>query len=105
MESPQPADTWSGLGQAPAKFKLGKVVITAGAINDIPQEESREALARHSQGDWGLLCPQDREENDKALETGQAQLMSTWKSQGGIAYWIITEWDRSVTTILLPGEY
>jgi hypothetical protein len=60
-------------------------------------------LARHATGDWGELCAFDRQQNAVALCTGQRVLSSYPVGEGKI--WIITEADRSVTTILLPEEY
>jgi len=85
-------------------FKLGQVVATQGVINTISQNETQEALARHSIGDWGCVNPYDREVNNDALVNG-GRLLSVYQTSEGIDFWIITEWDRSVTTILLPSEY
>jgi hypothetical protein len=62
------------------------------------------ALQRHVTGDWGELCPEDIEANEQALLNG-ARLLSAYRSAKGVKFWIITEWDRSVTTILLPEDY
>ena len=86
------------------KFSLGQVVATPGALEGIPQEEVIAALRRHHHGDWGELCPEDREENDRSLLDG-GRLFSAYASQAGTRFWIITEADRSVTTVLLPDEY
>ena len=86
------------------RFPLGQVVITRGAISDIPADEVRECLLRHAEGDWGDVSQEDWSENDEALKN-ESRLMSSYLSKAGIRFWIITEWDRSVTTILLPLEY
>ncbi len=86
------------------RVPLGQVVITQGALHDLPAEEVQESLLRHAEGDWGDLCEEDRAQNDEALEH-EARLMSRYRTKNGIPFWIITEWDRSVTTILLPEEY
>ena len=86
------------------RFPLGQVVITDGAINELSADEVRECLLRHAEGDWGDLSPEDWELNDEALEN-EGRLLSRYVSQNGQPFWIITEWDRSVTTILLPEEY
>jgi hypothetical protein len=84
---------------------LGKVVATPGAIKLL--SESGEGpfgyLARHATGDWGELCAFDRRQNEIALREGNRVLSSYPVGEGKI--WIITEADRSVTTILLPEEY
>jgi hypothetical protein len=61
-------------------------------------------LARHSRGDWGELCPADKWANDRALREGD-RLLSAYKTSTGERLWVITEADRSATTILLPSEY
>jgi hypothetical protein len=86
------------------KFSLGHIVATPGALRDIPNEEILAALARHANGDWGTLEPHDLAVNESALANG-GRLFSAYDSLGGIRFWIITEWDRSATTILLPEEY
>ena len=96
-------------------FELGRVVMTSGVKERMEQDPSMKSfldgcLKRHSVGDWGYLDEEDRKINDAALEaerTGEGELdslMSVYKKDGS-EYWIITEWDRSVTTILLPDEY
>ena len=86
------------------RFPLGHVVITPGANSDIPADEVQECLLRHAVGDWGDVSQEDWSTNDDALKN-EARLMSRYLSQAGIRFWIITEWDRSVTTILLPMDY
>ena len=86
------------------RFPLGQVVITQGALHDLPAEEVQESLLRHAEGDWGDVCKEDWAQNDEALEH-EARLLSSYRTKKGIRFWIITEWDRSVTTILLPLEY
>jgi hypothetical protein len=61
-------------------------------------------LSRHACGNWGDLCEADRQENARALRQG-GRLMSTYTLKNGQTLWIITEADRSVTTLLLPLEY
>jgi hypothetical protein len=62
------------------------------------------ALARHAAGDWGELDEEDRRTNDEALEH-EFRLVSSYTTSSKIKFWIITEYDRSATTILLPDEY
>ena len=96
-------------------FELGRVVMTSGVKERMEQDPSMRSfldgcLKRHSVGDWGYLDEDDRKINDAALEverTGEGEpdsLMSVYRKDGS-EYWIITEWNRSVTTILLPCEY
>ena len=63
-----------------------------------------EFLIRHKNGDWGELDPEDRRENERALVFG-SRLLSAYATRTGEALWVITEADRSATTLLLPEEY
>ncbi|MGE4181485.1 MAG: hypothetical protein AB7J34_16810 [Limisphaerales bacterium] len=83
---------------------LGRTVITANAAAVLAESDVLRALFRHSTGDWGNLCPEDRAPNDGALIEG-TRLLSSYRSQTGIVFWIITEADRSLTTVLLPEDY
>lgn len=85
-------------------FPLGKLVATPGVLDNIPTPYIYEAIQRHQSGDWGDLCREDREQNDRALERGE-RLLSSYRTPFGVKFWIITEADRSVTTVLLPDEY
>jgi hypothetical protein len=62
-------------------------------------------LRRHLHGDWGDLSDSDRRQNDAALKSGEDRLFSSYQVTRDLKLWIITEWDRSVTTLLLPSEY
>jgi hypothetical protein len=83
---------------------LGQLAATPGAIAAIPQKTIIHALGRHARGDWGEVDEEDKAANDLALNVG-ARLLSAYESANRTRFWIITEADRSVTTILLPGEY
>lgn len=83
--------------------ELGRVVITRGANEELNSQDVAVALWRHAQGDWGDVCKADKRSNDEALQDGE-RLLSAYASNG-TKFWIITEWDRSATTILLPDEY
>lgn len=87
----------------PICFPLGQVAITANASLRLSTEEVFTALKRHASGDWGDLCPEDSLANDAALQHG-GRLLSAY-GQGVNRIWIITEADRSVTTVLLPDDY
>jgi hypothetical protein len=89
-----------------SKFHLGQTVITPGALNALLRQGESPAkfLARHAKGDWGDVCAEDKAFNDEALITG-TRLMSAYTTTNGTKIWIITEADRSVTTLLLPEEY
>lgn len=86
------------------KFPLGSIVTTPGALAELETTDVVTALCRHAKGDWGELCEEDRNENEFALDK-YLRLFSVYRSQRGIKFWVITEADRSVTTVLLPSEY
>lgn len=88
------------------KFSLGQVVATPGAIDALARsgQSPMEFLNRHAVGDWGEVDEQDRQANDDSVVHG-ARLLSVYRTKLGDRIWIITEWDRSVTTLLLPDEY
>ena len=86
------------------KFKLGQVVMTRGALEELSQEDISNALTRHVGGDWGEVCKEDQRENELALKEG-FRIFSVYRTAQGIKFWVITEADRSVTTLLLPEEY
>ena len=87
-------------------FDLGQVVGTPGALQALQEAELEpiEILIRHVTGDWGELDDEDKEENELSVEQG-FRILSSYKLETGVKIWVITEWDRSVTTILLPSEY
>lgn len=85
-------------------FPLGNVVITPNALDQLTQADIQRGLQRHSAGDWGELDVEDRQENDRALQIGM-RLLSSYRSTAGATYWIITEADRSATTLLMPDDY
>ena len=87
----------------PALFTLGQIVITSNASFHLATEEVLTAMRRHASGDWGDLCPEDAMANDDALKHG-GRLFSAY-GHNAERFWIITEADRSVTTILLPQDY
>jgi len=66
-------------------------------------QEIVAAFGRYQRNDWGELCPEDKAVNDQAAEGGERVMASYQTSKGKV--WIITEWDRSATTILFLSEY
>jgi hypothetical protein len=86
-----------------ALFPLGNIVVTTNAMAKLSHFEYIPAVVRHAQGDWGNLDPEDARRNDDALEHGD-RILSAYGT-GSRRFWIITEADRSVTTILLPEDY
>ena len=87
-----------------AVFRLGRIVATPNALQSIAQEDILMGIKRHQAGDWGDLETADREANDRALKVGE-RILSAYNGSTGIRFWIITEADRSVTTVLLPEDY
>ena len=83
---------------------LGRVLATPGALKALSEagEHPFAYLDRHAMGDWGELCETDRRENARSLRYGWRVLSSYEVGEGRV--WVITEADRSVTTILLPEE-
>ena len=90
-----------------ARFSPGQVVMTAGVDELVRQGRLNPVpyLRRHLHGDWGDLSGDDRRLNDAALASGEDRLFSSYQVMPDLKLWIITEWDRSVTTLLLPSEY
>jgi hypothetical protein len=87
-----------------AKFRLGRIVSTPNAINHLTQEDILTAIQRHQAGDWGDMDEHDRRENELSLKRG-LRLLSVYYAGNGTKFWLITEADRSVTTVLLPEDY
>jgi hypothetical protein len=89
-----------------ARFPPGQIVATSGALAAL--EEAGESpgilLKRHLSGDWGEVDEHDRREDELSIAQG-FRLLSAYPLSNGIKLWIITEADRSSTTILLPSEY
>jgi hypothetical protein len=90
--------------ELPPLFSLGKIVATPGALEYVPPADRVIALLRHSRGDWGDTGPEDSADNELSLKDG-FRLLSVYHTESKLKFWIITEADRSVTTILLPEEY
>jgi hypothetical protein len=89
-----------------AKFPSGQIVATPGAIELLDKNgmSGSSVLTRHFQGDWGDLDEEDIEQNNFSLENKQ-RVLSSYVLPDSTKVWVITEWDRSVTTILLPEDY
>ncbi len=95
-------------------FELGDVVMTAEVARMVDEEDDAfvivlDCLQRHSEGDWGDRCEEDRRMNDEAIEAERDgeetdRLFSAYETGIGKLY-VITEWDRSTTTVLTPEEY
>ena len=87
-----------------AKFPLGRTVATPCTLAKVPADEMQSALRRHHIGDWGDLDEHDRQENERSLREG-GRLLSVFCTKAGVKFYIITEHDRTVTTVMLPDEY
>ena len=87
-----------------AKFELGSTYITANARNVLNPTDVMIALQRHVRGDWGDVSREDAAENELSLTAG-FRILSVYHDSNQVKFWIITEADRSVTTVLLPDDY
>jgi hypothetical protein len=96
----------SGKDRLRPKFSLGRVVATPGALRALEEANQNpfEFLARHQAGDWGELCEEDKRDNEFSVGNG-FRILSAYRTRNNTKIWIITEADRSVTTLLLPDEY
>jgi len=99
------------IAKAQPKFSLGQIVATPGALEVLQKagQSAAEFLQRHERGEWGDVCPEDRQANDQSLLDG-SRILSAYRTSLGEKLWIITEaaddsGSRSVTTLLLPSEY
>jgi hypothetical protein len=86
------------------RFDVGQLRATPGAIEKIDENDFFNCFVRHMAGDWGDLDEHDWKANDDAVEF-DSRIISVYEDRCGIRFWIITEADRSSTTILLPEEY
>lgn len=87
-------------------FETGTIVATSGVFDLMMKQDGLDVtpyLYRHTQGDWGDLSPEDQDMNNQALFL-ENRIFSAYETEYG-RIWIITEWDRSITTVLLPEEY
>ena len=91
-----------------AKFPLGDLVVTTNAAAKLNAIDAFELLVRHESGDWGEVCEEDRETNEHALKDA-SRLFSVYEREGEnkcrVRFYVITEWNREATTILLPEDY
>lgn len=87
-------------------FPLGQIVATPNALDTLARYgvQPAELIDRHVGGDWGELPTEDAKANDAALKNGE-RLLSSYPLGQGVKVWIITEWDRSATTLLMPDDY
>lgn len=93
---------------AKPRFMLGRILMTPGAIEAMQAARVKPSslIVRHMTGDWGDLDATDKRHNEQALKPAMPlRILSSYKLGEHETVWIITEWDRSVTTLLLPSEY
>lgn len=94
-----------------SNFSLGKLLVTRGiaekALHDVSfYDFVKTSIDRYVLRDWGDLCEDDKKLNDEAVETGESRIHAAYiRPETDEKIWIITEWDRSATTILFPDEY
>lgn len=86
------------------QFPLGQTVVTRTALSVLSAFDIAGALYRHQRGDWGEVGREDWQANERALKNGE-RLLSVYRTAEGTKFYIISEWDRSLTTILLPEDY
>jgi hypothetical protein len=88
------------------RFRLGQVVATPGALAALEEahQSPQEFLERHQSGDWGEVGAEDWKENELSVRKN-FRVLSAYTLSTGTKIWIITEADRSATTLLLPDEY
>ncbi len=88
------------------RFELGQIVATTGAAETLAQAEIEPLtlITRHVTGDWGDMVEEDKLANEEAVTYGH-RVFSSYLLESGAKIWVITEWDRSYTTLLLPDEY
>ena len=86
------------------RIDSGRLMITRNAKDALPRVEVDAAINRHLSGDWGDVCEPDGKLNEEALVNGD-RIFSVYHTSDGVKFWIITESDRSATTVLLPSDY
>lgn len=86
------------------RFPLGRIVVTSNVSNALADDDINTAIERHKSGDWGEVCEADWKTNNNAIKHGE-RVLSAYTSSIGYKFWIITEADRSYTTVLLPEDY
>ena len=87
-----------------ALFRIGRICATPNALQALSQTDILAGLQRHQAGDWGDLDNDDREANNQALKDG-SRIFSAYLSANRVRFYIITESDRALSTVLLPIDY
>jgi hypothetical protein len=93
-------------GDSFGTFPLGQVVATPGVLQALKEsgQSALDFLSRHRTGDWGDVSDVDKELNNQAVKDGD-RILSAYHTSQGVKVWVLTESDRSATTLLLPAEY
>ena len=91
-------------------FELGQVVCTRGVWSEMADNNEfvkfvSDSFDKYTMCDWGQTCDEDKPLNDNAVKNGNDRILAVYEKAGLPKIWIITEWDRSATTILFPSEY
>jgi hypothetical protein len=92
------------LTNPPARFRLGRIVSTPNALKSLTESDILTGIQRHQAGDWGDVKGEDLAANERALLQG-CRVISAYDAADNTRFWIITEADRSITTVLLPEDY
>jgi hypothetical protein len=104
MERSDDADEQLDVHFPDRRFPPGHLRMTPAARDALTHEEIMAALRRHLSADWGDVDEHDRRENELSLEKG-FRLLSVYHTGAGVAFWVLTEADRSQTTVMLPSDY
>jgi len=87
-----------------AKFRLGRIVSTPQALDQLTEADILRAIGRHQAGDWGDVSEPDRRQNELALQQG-GRLWSVYHAANARKFWLITEASRAATVVLMPEDY
>ena len=87
-----------------AVLRLGRISTTSNVLASVSHDDIVLAIGRHQAGDWGEMGDEDRIANDHALASG-GRILSAYRAVNGIRFWVLTEGDRSHTTVMLPEDY
>lgn len=92
------------------KFELGQLVVTRAVADRMQTDEKftrfvQLSLGKYINCDWGSMVDEDKSMNDAAVKSGEDRIHASYVDKTGDKIWIITEWDRSVTTVLFPSDY
>ena len=92
------------------KFELGQLVVTRAVADRMQTDEKftrfvQLSLGRYINCDWGSMADEDKAMNDAAVKSGEDRIHAAYVNKTGDKIWVITEWDRSVTTVLFPSDY